>query len=344
MISLPGMELISFGDHNPAHVLIPRRAESFHAWRTLASAFPHADEFGQPQYRYLLIIRQPQLPVPDYFSSISALDLKWLSCLRISPKQLTTSDLVAIHKINNLAVLDLSDGQATIDNAVSCFDDRVMRTWAELAVAKQAFQHLRVMLFGWQENLSDWIFRYVNHFPSLCHVIVTDCPRMHQRNRVVWEPSSKARGWEARHAKPSAKSLRPIIGDQEFGSGSVSGCYYDSMGLYENLANPGRPDMTESAPVLETWIGSPRPWTHIVEDFPSTRTVFFENTKTKMWEEKQAKAKSKGATDEQVKRTRNSETYPHESASPPHKKAGAQGRALRKPVGKTMADMLAEFH
>ncbi|RVX67052.1 hypothetical protein B0A52_08295 [Exophiala mesophila] len=326
------------------HDILDRRTESFHAWRTLASAFPHADEFGQREYRYLLDIRQPQLAVSDYFSSITSSDLKWLTCLRISPKQLAKSDLVAIHQIRNLAVLDLSDGQVTIGANVSCFDERVMRTWAELAATKQAFQHLRVMLFGWQEDLSDWIFRYVNHFPSLCYIIVTDCPGMHQRNRPEWEPSSKSRGWEAKHAKPSAKSLRPIVGEKEFGPGAISGCYYESMGLYESLVNPRRPDLTESVPILETWIGSPRPWTHIVEDFPSTRTIFFENIKTKSWEEKQAKAKAKSTGDDQVKRSRNSGTYSHESASPPPKRPGSQARPLRKPVGKTMADILAEFH
>ena len=316
-----------------------RRRESFHAWRTLAAAYPSAEEFGRPEYRYLLDIKQLSLPLLAYFNGIRSAEPSWLTCLRISPKQILTTDLVAIHTITNLAVLDLSDGQVTIDNLVTKFDERVMRAWAELARSGQAFQHLRVMLFGWQETLSDWIFKYMDCFPSLCHIIVTDCPRVHQRNRNVWEPISQTAGWEARHAKRSAKSLRPIIGNEDFYFGSISGCYYDSMELFSKLAHNKRPNLTQRLPVLEVWLGTPRRWSHIVDEFPSNRTVFFENMKTGSW--RALEGSLAGGNGEQ-KRARNPVRADSEAASPPPKR-GPQSRPAIRSSGKNLTDLLQEF-
>ncbi|OAP58994.1 hypothetical protein AYL99_06291 [Fonsecaea erecta] len=321
--------------------LLSMRAESFHAWRTLATAYPSSEEFGRREYRYLLDIKQLAMPITDYFNGITSKELMWLSCLRISPKQMATSSLVSIHTITNLAVLDLSDGQVTIDNEVSKFDERVLRSWAELARSGEAFQHLRVILFGWQEHLSDWIFKYADWFPSLCHIIITDCPRMHQRNRALWEPTAQASGWEARHAKKSAKSLRPIIGNQDFAFGAISGCYYDSLELYSQLSHNGWPGLTDSRPLLEAWIGNPRHWSHIVDDFPSTRTIFLENIKTHG--RKAGDGRSTSSSDhEPAKRVRNQEQATSEAASPPRKR-GPRARHAMKSNEKNVTDMLKEF-
>lgn len=319
-----------------------RRAESFHAWRTLANSYPHPEEFGQREYRYLLEIKLPQLPLADYLFGITSPELSWMTCLRSSPKQLATADLVSIHKITNLAVLDLSDGQITIDNKHSTFDERVMRTWAELASSRQAFQHLRVIMFGWQENLSEWIFKYTDQFPSLCQIIVTDCPRMHQKNRAEWEDVALGGGWEARHAKKSAKSLRPVLADPTFYSGSVSGCYYENLERLETLVVKRKPVITDPLPLLEVWIGSPRQWSHIVEDFPSTRTIVFDNIKTSSWREANKQPLDLHDDREQGKRARNSDALIPGRGLHPSKRATST-RPMRKRQEKSAADMLGEF-
>lgn len=269
-----------------------------------------------------------------------------MTCLRISPKQLSTTDLVSIHKVTNLAVLDLSDGQVTIDNMHSTFDHRVMRAWGELATSRQAFQHLRVFMFGWQENLSEWIFQYVDQFPSLCQIIVTDCPQMHQKNRGEWEHIALRAGWEGRHAKKSAKSLRPVLGDPTFYSGSVSGCYYENMERFESLAPKRRPNVKHPLPLLEVWIGSPRQWSHIMEDFPSTRTIIFDNVKTSSsWVESTDNKESlvQHGDREGSKRARNSDMLAQGSGLPPLKRGATTARPMRKRKEKNVGDMLEEF-
>lgn len=322
-----------------------RRAESFHAWRTLAAAYPDALEFGQRRYRYLLEIKQPSLPLSNYFHGLTSPDLKWHTCLRISPKQMAISDLVALAHVRNLAVLDLSDGQITVDHRFSSFDERVMRTWADLARSGAGFQHVRVLMFGWQENLSSWLFHYVEDFPSLCHVILTDCPLMHQRNRSDWETLARDHGWEARHSKKSAKSLRPIIGENQFRFGAVSGAYYDTHELCTDLAHKKRSGLVGNLPVLECWIGSPRSWTHIVDDFPGTRTIFFEKTKafSKLGCQQQLDATPK--THEQAKRSRkDSEQVLPDTSSPPPKRPQPKSRPGPKTRPTSVVDLLAEFH
>jgi hypothetical protein len=174
--------------------------------------------------------------------------------------------MVSVSDIANLALLDLSDGQVTIDTKVSLFNERVMRTWSELVKTAGAFGELQILLLGWQENVSPWLFQYLQHFPKLRYVVLTDCPLLHQKNRKEWEPKALLWGWEARHAKRSAKRLKPFLKEKDFHSGAVSGLLYPEE------------QMEIERPVLEMWLGNPRPWTHIVDDFPSTRTIFFERS------------------------------------------------------------------
>ena len=247
--------------------------ESFHAWRIFASTYE--SEFQNSSYRYYLRIRQPPLPLEDYVHGIDSTDLSWLTCLRISPKETRVADLVSLHQLSNLGVLDLSDGQITIDTKVSSFDERVMRTWAELAEAKKSFQYLQVLLLGWQEHVSMWLLKYLNSFPSLRQVVLTDCPNIHQKNRRNWEAGFLECGWEARRAKKSAKSLRPVFNEPGFHVGAVSGLLY----LETNTPSSEyeKDDSSRAGkPVLECWLGTPKTWTHILDDFPGTRTIFFD--------------------------------------------------------------------
>ena len=316
-----------------------RGMDSFHAWRTLATAYPGPEEFDKPQYRYFIHIKTPLLPYTEYLTGITSESMDWFTCLRASPQRMSTTDLVAVHKIINLAVLDLSDGRILPDITSPRFDERVFRSWADLARNGQAFQHLRVLLFAWQDSLSDWIFKYIDAFPSLCHVLITDCPRMHQRNRGDWEPIAQAAGWEARHAKKSAKDLRPIVqGWKREKSGYISGCYDESMELFNDLAHARKPDMDERLPVLEVWLDHPRPWTHIVEDFPSTRTIYFDNIKTRAWKEQTPEV----SNHEISKRVRNQDAASQGSASPPPKR-GTKPRPTMKSNGKNITDLLGEF-
>jgi hypothetical protein len=248
------------------------RRESFHAWRIFATAFPA--EMATNSNRYYLQIRQPSLQLDSYLGGIKSEAVRWLVCLRISPKETRSADLASVANVTNLAILDLSDGQVTIDMKTSAFDERLMRSWAEVAASRRGFANLRVLLLGWQ-NLDTWLFKYLPFFPALSCVVITDSQKLTQRNRKDWESLAQAAGLEARHAKRSAKSLRPILDDLDFYRYSVSGFLFDES---QPEGDPQPSPKHRHRPVLECWLGTPRKWTHILEDFPSTRTIFFDRS------------------------------------------------------------------
>lgn len=313
------------------------RSESFHAWRTFAAAYP--EYFSREKHRYLIDIKQPRLPLEDYYKGISSVDVKWFTCLRVAPREIPLADVIRIADIKNLAVLDLSDGNATEASALA-IDERVFKTWSELAV-KGAFKHLRVLMLGWQEGISTWIFKYINNFPSLCYILVTDSLNIHQRNRPNWEVEAAQYGWLARPAKRSAKSLRPLLDEKSFHLGAVSGCYSSSQELFDQLAMEKDPDMRTRLPVLECWLGSPRIWTHVVEEYPGTRTVWFDNVKIKSSKINHPQVNAGQKTDprDQNKRSRGLETPTKELHSPPSKRTVSR----RKSRVRSATELLGEF-
>lgn len=249
------------------------------------------------------------------------------------------ADVIRIANISNLAVLDLSDGNANEASGMAV-DERVFRTWSELA-GKGAFRYLRVLMLGWQEDISNWMFRYLDTFPSLCYILVTDSPRIHQRNRSSWEVQAAQHGWLARSAKQSAKSLRPLLDDKDFYFGAVSGCYYTNQELFDQLAPDKQSEDITRLPVLECWLGSPRIWTHVVEEYPGTRTVWFDNIKVHSPQLSQTQATNMQETQphDNYKRSRGPETPTNELNSPPPKRTTAK----RKIKGRSVNQLLAEF-
>lgn len=249
--------------------------ESFHTWRVFATAYP--DEMATAANRYHLQIRQPSLALDSYFNGIRSDSAHWLTCLRISPKETRTADLVLVANIHNLAILDLSDGQIAIDTKTSSFDERMMRSWAEIAQRRKGFLHLRVLMLGWQD-VGTWLFKYLPCFPALSRVVITDSQDLTQRNRKEWEPSALSAGYEARHAKKSAKSLRPVFDEPDFERCAVAGLLFEEIDKVKQSDDTPLAGMYPHHPVLECWLGTPRKWTHILEDFPGTRTVYFDRT------------------------------------------------------------------
>lgn len=272
-------------------------------------------------------MRRPPLPFADYFKGLSSPSLDWLTCLRISPKYVDKVDLVKIAGIPNLAILDLSDNLATVDLSPSRFEERIFKTWAELALKDGAFQHLRALLFGWQSALSIWIFNYLNSFPALRLLVATACPEFGQWNRKDWEPMATNVNWAARHAKKSVQSMRAVLNDENFYFGALSSMLFDAgiFGL----------DVSKK-PVLECWLGGPPAWENVSSEYPkATQTVWLEKVDNATGVLPQQKAL------DQSKRLRDAGAVTKERQSPPPKRTNAKMRP--KSSLKTTADLLADL-
>lgn len=286
----------------------------------------------------MIEIQQPGLPLEDYFRGFNSARTSWLTCLRLASRQIAIADVIRVASIKNLAVLDLSDGHVT-EASSPAVDERIFRTWAELAVTEGAFRHLRVLMLGWQDVLSKWIFKYLDSFPSLCCLLVTDSLKMHQKNRSYWEEEAARYGWVARSAKKSAKSLKAILDDKSFHSAAVSGTYYDTQELFQQLASDKKPKVASRLPVLECWLGSPKRWLHVVEEFPGTRTVWFDNVKIKSSASDAEKDAETEASHDHVKRERDVDSPTKGLFPPPSKRSVAK----RRTKGRSTTALLAEF-
>lgn len=230
-------------------------------------------DFADPNRRYFLDLKSPPLPLSEYQKGITSKEKYWLTCLRISPKQLPVSDLVSMSNVSNLTVLDLSDGQHSIENRDSTFDIRVMRSWSELARAGRAFQNLRVLMLGWQEKVDTWIFDFLDDFPKLRLLIISRCRNFDHKNHRDWEENAWSHHWTFIPSKRGVKHLRTLLDDKSLYKGKVSGMHHESG------RDPLDPDSQHSTapnvPLLEVWLGTPRAWTHILDEYAGTGTIVF---------------------------------------------------------------------
>lgn len=233
------------------------------------------NNFASPDLRYIFHVRNLSLPLMDYYRGLSDRDWRWHVCLRVSPKQVTVPDLVALCAVQNLSVLDLSDGQLYIENRESTFDYRIVRTWLETAASGRGFLNLRVLLLGWQEKVDTWIFDYLKKFPKLNLVVLSNCRLLHHKNHKDWEELAWSQGWEFMPSKRGVKHLRPFFDDKSFGKGIISNLHYESLRMHYSGGNIPR---KAQRPLLECWLGSPREWSHLVDDFPGTGTILLQRS------------------------------------------------------------------
>lgn len=266
------------------------RLDSLHAWCILATAF--RESFQLPERRYLVEVKEFSLSPTEYFAGLDSKSINWLTCLRVKPSALDQSDLVQIAQLHSVAVLDLStDG--FMEPFTSKLDERIFKSWTSM-IETGAFQHLRVMLLRGQPHIAAWLFKYLAMFPALAFVVCTDCRYIHQKSRNEWRDEAIEHGWDARHGKRSARSMKELIDDEQLRMGAISRCYYHVESL---LSRSEEEQRVHRKPIVEAWLGGPKPWTHLIDEFPGTRTVWFDNTRFKDSEHSQAQRRTKRSAD-----------------------------------------------
>ena len=132
----------------------------------------------------------------DYYNLITSDDLCWGALLSISTQNLQLSELAGIAKLTNLAALELmSPTRTTVEMSPAIsLTDRVLRIWSELACSGNAFQHLRLLILRCQRELTERIFSYLDHFPSLEAVLVVGCPML---SRLSTVDVARVHGWKS---------------------------------------------------------------------------------------------------------------------------------------------------
>lgn len=148
-----------------------------------------------------------------------------------------------------------------------------MRSWSELARSGRAFRNLRVLMLGWQEKIDSWIFDFLDDFPKLRLLIISRCRNFDHKNHRDWEDNAWSHHWTFMPSKRGVKHLRTLLDDKSLYKGKVAGMHHES-GL-----DPANADSQHSSapkiPLLELWLGTPRAWTHIMDEYAGTGTIYF---------------------------------------------------------------------
>jgi hypothetical protein len=78
------------------------------------------------------------------------------------------------------------------DQEVVSLNDRILRTWSELAEKSGAFKHLRVLRLYQQRDLSEQAFCYLSRLPALEYCVLAKCDRMTQASAIK---AARSEGW-----------------------------------------------------------------------------------------------------------------------------------------------------
>lgn len=151
-------------------------------WKLYATAYP-AQFRSVAKYRSMKV-SWPQMTLREYWSVVKSDSLSWRAVLTLTPSFARAPELVEIANIKNLVALEIGRPLhllPTPDNSephVAGLNDRIARTWSELAESSGAFTHLRVLRLYCQPDLSPVGIRYLSALSGLCLIIAHGCPAL----------------------------------------------------------------------------------------------------------------------------------------------------------------------
>lgn len=183
------------------------------------------------------------MPMRDYFGLVRSDTFRWRLELTVATEFATVPELVEITTLTNLIALEIISpphAQAISDDTESpmtTLNDRILRTWSDLARASKAFTHLQIMRLYHQNDLSTAALRYMRDFPSLRFIIVHNCPGITSK---LSDDCTEINGWEIVPIPQLTKSPR------------LYDCYTAMMDLGEE---GDKSVMDEDIPVLDFQIG-----------------------------------------------------------------------------------------
>ncbi|PLB46853.1 hypothetical protein P170DRAFT_511527 [Aspergillus steynii IBT 23096] len=174
------------------------RKRTLYIWKVFATAYPQQFSLVA-QYRSMKI-GGLKLPLRDYLAMMKSDDMHWRVTLTLRVSCPSVPELVEISDVRNLVALDVitpagaglvSDDPETPDLQVTALNDRIVRTWSELAQTTGAFAHLRILRLFYQDDLSKVVLRYLARIPALQFIVVYECDGLTRAMRRGMD------GWEA---------------------------------------------------------------------------------------------------------------------------------------------------
>lgn len=166
-------------------------------WKIFTTIYPWFRDNG-PTYN--LTAYRPKNPLAQYFELMNEDDCAWGATLVVAPSLTDAHNLVSIANIKNLVGLEISTYQRNRgyigdpDEHKGDLEDKVVRSWMEMALQDGCLQHLRILRFAHQHRITPNILWMLGKLPALELIVIHDCPMIVQDGR-----ESRSRGLKHRH-------------------------------------------------------------------------------------------------------------------------------------------------
>lgn len=214
--------------------------KTFYMWKLFATVYP--TQFQELSRYRSMKIEGPKMPMRDYLGLARSDSLSWRLVLTVAAELATVPELVEMSALTNLIALEVISPpvQVVMDDtelSATALNDRILRTWSELARESKGFAHLRIMRLYHQKELSTVALRYMKDFPSLRLIILHNCPGITSK---LSDGSTEINGWEIAAIPELLQSTR------------LYDCYTATKDLGEEEDQSA---MHESIPVLDFQVG-----------------------------------------------------------------------------------------
>lgn len=202
----------------------------------------YPDQFRSLSPHYRLITRSPKEPLKCYIDLMNSDVGNWRAVLAISTANASTADLVAIGNMKNLVALDLypptsKPSLEDIEEGKGIgLEDRIVRSWLEVAEAAGSLQQLRILRLYTQPGLTTKALWMLEKLPNLQEVVVSTCAAF---DEVFQRPNTPKAG--VRLGAWIARKVNPLHGDQE-GQAQAKNDHFHLIDAYKDSLDTDRKD------------------------------------------------------------------------------------------------------
>ncbi|KAJ5122597.1 hypothetical protein N7448_003731 [Penicillium atrosanguineum] len=182
--------------------------QTMHMWKIMADTYPQ--QFHKTSPEYCLRIDSPKEPVKCYIDLLNSDIGSWQAMLAISSTHATTADLVAIGNLKNLVAMDIyptnriPKPEDIDEGRGQGLDDRILRTWLEVAETTGSLQQLRFLRLVNQPRVTIQALELLAKLPNLQHVALMGCSTF---QKIVHSDRDHFGEWLASRSLPYPQPL-----------------------------------------------------------------------------------------------------------------------------------------
>lgn len=181
----------------PVSIVTPNGSgnRTIHLWRILCMAYP--EDFRRLAQNCDSCVTAPRYSLGEYINFLRNSISTWGVSLNVWTEVARVPELVDLASVTNLVSLEVNTtttAQPDSLQELAGLNDRILRTWSEVATTSEAFKNLQVLRLYHQRDLSQQSFAYLSRLPSLMFCVLAKCDRLTDAAALK---AAKLHGWVA---------------------------------------------------------------------------------------------------------------------------------------------------